>query len=601
MDQALALVWAAFAALVDPAITVWAYAKPVVLGTIALGVAYVLYAMVRTAMTPDPFVLHSVGDLRVATGRRGRRDPSTPASPSPAARVNDSDAPGSVWSWREYLRLTCPAWRNPFRATPYLFNAHLQTIHAALGRLNGRAEYDRDFLTMPDGGEIAIDWSRPKGGVPYRSTTPTVVILHGLTGGSNENYVQDLVSFLASPPYGYRCIVVNSRGCAESDLKTPQLYNGAYTDDFRFAMKHLQKCLPHAKMAAIGFSLGSNILVKYLGEEGKKAPFVGAVSVCNPFDFVMSNKRLLQTRLHRVYSRALASNLKKAYLKHAHVIRRHPKIHHGRIMNSKHIWEFDDRVTRIVFGYMTVEDYYADASSCNYISKIRVPLLCFNALDDPISPLEAIPFRAADENPWVMIGTTRTGGHIGHYTGWLKPERWCTAIYGQYLSAVLEAEAIVPVPDPAATDASDFETDVDEGTASDASAAIAAPVKPGVSGRDSAVQVSETSASTSPVPRAEPVSATSAPAPATAAPAPTTAPAPTAEPPASRALPAADADAAAAAGTVARRGLPTWLVTPGARAATLRALVQWIMQNVVQSRRVLVVLLVLLGVRRTFK
>ncbi|KAI9178903.1 hypothetical protein H9P43_005565 [Blastocladiella emersonii ATCC 22665] len=421
-----------------------------------------------------PLVLHGVSnDVTVVSGRR-RRSGTADGDETDARHV-------SVWSLREYLSVACPSFSVPFTPTFFLALGHLQTWYASLGTIDGRAEYYRELLDTPDGGQIAVDWSKPPRGAPaYREDTTTVVVLHGLTGGSHESYVQDLVHYLMSPTRGYRCVVVNFRGCADSELRTPQLYNGAYTDDFRFALRHVRGVIPRAKLGAIGFSLGSNVLVKYLGEEGENAPFAAAASVCNPFDFLLSAEEILSTPISRVYSKALAENLKKAYARHAHVISTHPQIRHDRVMAAKHVWEFDDRVTRVLFGYHTVEDYYRAASSCNYVDRVRVPLFCLNALDDPISPLRAIPFAAADRNPFVMIGTTRLGGHIGHFTG-VKPKRWSTEVYGQWLTAMLEAESITvrgfehhgvgkkvpasPQRDSGVADLSDADADeVDDGT-----------------------------------------------------------------------------------------------------------------------------------------
>ncbi|ORZ35483.1 Alpha/Beta hydrolase protein [Catenaria anguillulae PL171] len=379
-----------------------------------------------------PLVLHSVSP-QVLISTRNRR----PGQPS------------ATYTLREYLDLTCPSLSTPFTPTFWLPIGHLQTFYASLGTIDGTASYQRDFLPMPDGGQVAIDWSKPHplSTTPYQEDTTTIVVLHGLTGGSHESYVQDIVHYLTAPPRNYRCVVVNFRGCADSELLTPQLYNGAYTDDFRRAIEYIRKCVPKAKLGAVGYSLGSNVLVKYLGEEGDKAVFKAAVSVCNPFDFLASAEEIMSTPLKRVYSRALANNLKQAYLRHAKMISSHPQVRHDRVMASKYVWEFDDRVTRVVFGYHTVEDYYRAASSCNYIDRVRVPLFCHNSLDDPISPLRAIPFTAADANPWVTIGTTRLGGHIGHFNGNWRPKRWSTAVYGEYLVAMLEADEVVVMGD----------------------------------------------------------------------------------------------------------------------------------------------------------
>ncbi|KAI9219058.1 Alpha/Beta hydrolase protein [Blastocladiella britannica] len=409
-------------------------------------------------------VLHSVSPhLRIVSGRSDL----------------DSARPPSVWTLREYLDVMCPALKTPFRPTWYLPIGHLQTFYASIQENDHLVDYYRDMIATPDGGQIAVDWAKPMGDAVFTPTTPTVVILHGLTGGSHEAYVQELGHYLGSAPRQIRCVVVNFRGCAGTELLTPQLYNGAYTDDFRLAMRHIRKVIPDAKLAAVGFSLGSNVLVKFLGEEGENAPFVAAASVCNPFDFLKSSLHILSTPVTRVYSRALAGNLKTAYARHQRMLTKHPRVHHGKVMAARHIWEFDDRVTRVLGGYLTVEDYYNAASSSNYISRVRVPLFCLNALDDPISPIQSIPFSAADDNPYVVIGTTRLGGHVAHFEG-TRPTRWSTKVYGEYLVAMLHADQVSLVGGPKLPRAV---------SAAAVEVAAVSPPKPAVSvtGRDSAI------------------------------------------------------------------------------------------------------------------
>ncbi|KAJ3195473.1 hypothetical protein HDU67_004362 [Dinochytrium kinnereticum] len=144
-----------------------------------------------------------------------------------------------------------------FYPTFYLWNGHLQTVWASLtGSLrHNKVTYER----MPDGGVISMDWC-PKIDFNPENTTPIVVILHGLTGGSHESYVQDLVHEVVKK--GFRAVVCNFRGCAETELKSAQLYSGAYTDDIRFATQFIQRKLPGASLIAVGFSLGANILTK---------------------------------------------------------------------------------------------------------------------------------------------------------------------------------------------------------------------------------------------------------------------------------------------------------------------------------------------------
>ncbi|KAG1467360.1 hypothetical protein G6F56_004458 [Rhizopus delemar] len=291
-----------------------------------------------------------------------------------------------------------------------------------------------ELLDTPDGGSIALDWTNPT----TQEQVPTLVVLHGLTGGSHESYIRSLLQVLIQPPFQYRAVVLNSRGCANSEIKTPQMYNGAYTDDLRLALVHIQNKLgAHVPLVAIGFSLGSNILVKYLGEEGDKTPFKAAVSVANPFDFRGSMDRLEASYFGKtIYSPAMATNLKNV---HMNVLEKGGKIDKEQVMSARTIREFDDACTRRMFGYSTVNNYYRDASSCRFIEHVRVPLLCLNAIDDPIAHADCIPYDEIKCNPNVVLATTDQGGHIGWFEHVTRPTRWCVKPLAEFIVAMFQA------------------------------------------------------------------------------------------------------------------------------------------------------------------
>ncbi|RUS21234.1 Alpha/Beta hydrolase protein [Endogone sp. FLAS-F59071] len=321
----------------------------------------------------------------------------------------------------EYLAETCPSLIGEnarYISTPWLFNGHLQTAYASYFNQTQTGydiKYERKLLDTPDGGQIAIDWAPVLADKPF-DDTPTLVFLHGLTGGSHESYIRGLLEVVTRSPYNYRGVVVNFRGCAESKLLTPQLYCGAYTDDLRLALKYIRSEIPNAKLMGIGWSLGSNVLVKYLGEEGDRTPLIAGISVGNPFDFVT----------------------------HAEMLLNDPRIDPAQVSTARTIREFDTAVTRVVFGYDTVNDYYRDASSCRFITRVRVPLLCLNAVDDPIAKGDCIPYDECKFNPNVVLATTAMGGHLGWFEGFSDPRRWCMKPLSQFVAAMFESELTTP-------------------------------------------------------------------------------------------------------------------------------------------------------------
>ncbi|RUS32796.1 Alpha/Beta hydrolase protein [Jimgerdemannia flammicorona] len=355
----------------------------------------------------------------------------------------------------EYVKETCPDLAGEhaqFVPTPWLFNGHLQTAYASAfnkSQTGSEVMYERKLIDTPDGGQIALDWTPILTQKPF-DDTPTLVVLHGLTGGSHESYVRGLLEIVTRSPYNFRAVVVNFRGCAESKLVTPQLYSGAYTDDLRIALRYIRSEIPNAKLMAIGFSLGSNVLVKYLGEEGDRTPFIAGISVGNPFDFLCSSILLDRTWVGKnVYSHSMCNSLKASFARHADMLLSNPELDSTSIAAARTLREFDTAVTRVVFGYDTVNDYYRDASSSRFITRVRVPLLCLNAVDDPIAAGECIPYDECRFNPNVLLATTSQGGHLGWFEGLVDPKRWCIKPLSQFIAAMLESNLESPPVDGA--------------------------------------------------------------------------------------------------------------------------------------------------------
>ena len=142
--------------------------------------------------------------------------------------------------------------------------------------------------------------------------------------GSQEDYVQSLVEALqAAEPEPIRTVVMTARGCSESELRTPQLYSAGYTEDIRRVVKTIAARYPKAPLMAVGYSLGANILVKYLAEEGARTPLLAAASIGNPWDLMHNMRRLHGSWFFRnVYASRLGNNLKRVWARCARRPRR---------------------------------------------------------------------------------------------------------------------------------------------------------------------------------------------------------------------------------------------------------------------------------------
>ncbi|ORX73874.1 hypothetical protein DL89DRAFT_211975, partial [Linderina pennispora] len=204
--------------------------------------------------------------------------------------AKDSAEVGAGKTLIDIVRAECPSLADPelakFVPSAMLPNTHLMTCFNSIKGQFQRVrlvKYERELINTEDGGTIGLDWSPPFSEMP-EDDRPIVLLSHGLSGGSQEEYVQQTVKKLTSAPYNFRTVVVNFRGCAGVPLTTPVLYNAGFTSDYGFAVGHVQKRFPQSKLVGIGFSLGANLVTKFAGEQGESCPLKAVVAVCNPFD-----------------------------------------------------------------------------------------------------------------------------------------------------------------------------------------------------------------------------------------------------------------------------------------------------------------------------
>ncbi|KAI0374786.1 AB-hydrolase YheT [Pilatotrama ljubarskyi] len=348
-----------------------------------------------------------------------------------AARSSGSSKAVERVTLRDFIQLRCPSLFTQFRPAWWLRSGHMQTAYCVLGDFSriDKVEYDRKLLRTLDGGTIGIDLTPPAQDRTLNDDTPIIVVLHGLTGGSHESYVRSILAPACTPVeqggLGYRGIVVNFRGCAGVPLTSPQLYSALHTDDIRVAVMYIKKMYPKAPLIGVGFSLGANVLTRYLAEEGENSRLVAGCALACPWDTVASSDHLERHFFHRhVYSRGMARNLQKVVARHMEALSKFPDslawkaVKAASVKKNMTLLEFDDTVTRVVggssppFPFPTAHDYYRAASSHRVLGDIRVPFLALNAEDDPI--VSSFPVGEAD-NGWVVLGRTNGGGHLGWF------------------------------------------------------------------------------------------------------------------------------------------------------------------------------------------
>ncbi|KAJ7494803.1 Alpha/Beta hydrolase protein [Mycena galericulata] len=281
--------------------------------------------------------------------------------------------------------------------------------------------------------------------------TPIIVVQHGLTGGSHEPYVRAILAPACTPVrkggLGYRAVVVNFRGCSGVPITSPKFYTAAHTDDLRQALMYLAFKCPRAPLLGLGFSIGANIMARYLAEEGSRSLLSSGCVLACPWDLARSTVRMLESLLGRhLYLRGMGRNVLALIRHHYRALAldkpEHPlaaAVHRFLAVKNPTIADFDDTVTRFVggepptFPFPSVLSYYSWASSGQVVQDIQVPFLAINASDDPV--IHYVPFDDVG-NKFIITVLTRKGGHLGWFENSRK--RWTTRPVLEWLRLVGE-------------------------------------------------------------------------------------------------------------------------------------------------------------------
>ncbi|EPS40271.1 hypothetical protein H072_5923 [Dactylellina haptotyla CBS 200.50] len=310
----------------------------------------------------------------------------------------------------------------PFNPHPLLRSGHLQTCASLFTLDDTQFTYKRQIIVAesPDGsdrGSFSIDVavpfthgdddmqnSEPRNIPPRTSfftpkefaawsdeeTTPVVVVLHGLGGGSHENYVrlalEPLVSAKTAGGLGFAAVVVNARGCAWTKLTSNKMFNAMFTQDFRQVAALVRERFPKRPIMGLGFSLGANILAHYLGEEGPYCPLKAAVLVSSPHNMEACANLMYMSFTGRQYSKFLASSLKKLFERNYDMLRTNPAIDVEGVRKAVYPFEYDTACTAPVAGFRTGGDQD-----------------------------KAFPLQEVQANPYLVYTTTSIGGHLGWF------------------------------------------------------------------------------------------------------------------------------------------------------------------------------------------
>ncbi|MEF8834337.1 MAG: hydrolase [Halofilum sp. (in: g-proteobacteria)] len=300
-----------------------------------------------------------------------------------------------------------------FQPAVGLRGPHRQTLGAWLIGAGPRPAWRPERFELADGD--FVDLAHLPGGGATR-----VCIFHGLEGCVDSHYVGALANALNRR--GHAVTFMHFRGCSGEPNRLPRAYHSGDTGDIDALLATLRAREPAVSMAAVGFSLGGNALLKYLGERGADQPLAAAVAVSVPFDLAACADRI-NRGFSRVYQRWLIDRMKRSTHARARRVGDLP-VDLAAMDRIRTFREFDDCVTAPLHGFDGVDDYYARASCRPWLAGIVTPTLLIQALDDPFVGPEPVP-GPADTGPRTERAVSAHGGHVGFLAAHMaRPRRW---------------------------------------------------------------------------------------------------------------------------------------------------------------------------------
>jgi len=308
-------------------------------------------------------------------------------------------------------------YQSNFKPAWWLTNAHLQTIMAKYLRRSEKITTITEILELPDNDFIELAWTEIP---PANNTRPIIVILHGLAGSKDSHYAKGMLKTLKKQ--GWIGVLMHFRGCGKQPNRQASSYHSGDTRDINFFSQVLAHRYQQCNFALIGFSLGGNVLTRYLAEH-KSNPYSSAISICAPLHLSSCSQRI-NKGFSKVYQKYLVNMLKET-TREKIAKKLLPQICPNKLAKIRTIWQFDNYITAPINGFNNAEHYYQQASGCDVLTEINQPCLIIHASDDPfLSHSDTISVKNLPNT--MRFEVSKRGGHVGfiHGNNPFKPQYW---------------------------------------------------------------------------------------------------------------------------------------------------------------------------------
>jgi uncharacterized protein len=307
-----------------------------------------------------------------------------------------------------------------FEPQIFLRSGHAMTIAAAFWprRFALPKAQDRLFRVDP--------WSQVLGHCHWqegkRADAPAMVIVHGLEGSSDSNYVLGIAEKAFAR--GYHVVRMNQRNCGGTEKLTPTLYNSGMSGDYRAVLEELAGVDGIREIFFVGYSMGGNLVMKMAGEFAGEPPaeLRAVCTVCPAMDLAACADAL-ERRENVLYQRRFVAGLLSRYERKCGLYPDRYAGAHG-LGKIRTVREFDDAITAPSAGYRDAEDYYEQASAKKVVGQVRVPMLLITAKDDPFVPYESFVAAGVEKNPWIRFAAPLHGGHCAFISSHSGVERF---------------------------------------------------------------------------------------------------------------------------------------------------------------------------------
>ena len=306
--------------------------------------------------------------------------------------------------------------KSAFKPAWWLRNNHLQTVFRIFYRSLPALSYRSERIGLPDGDFVNLLWVDE--GVA--SEAPLVVLLPGLCSDELSNYIK--AQILSNQKMGWRSVILQHRGTGSEPNRKMRAYHAGDTADLDYVLRVITEREPRSHKLGVGFSLGGNILLKWLGEYSSETLLSAAVVVSVPFKLNLVADRLNQG-VSRCYQTYLLSQLRQNFMRKKKLF---PNAKFFEVLKScRCFWTFDHNITAPLNGFDGAHHYYHEASSHLYLANISTPTLIIHAADDPLMTPEVLP-NLNELSSSVLLELSERGGHVGFVSGCipLRPKFW---------------------------------------------------------------------------------------------------------------------------------------------------------------------------------